>query len=68
MREARERARNEPPTIIDVQWYLSDHKKVNGVMLPHTIRRAENGDVREEWTFKKFTINPAFKPDTFEKK
>jgi hypothetical protein len=68
MREARERARAEPPTVIDVQWFLSDHKKVNGVMLPHTIRRAENGEVREEWTFKKFTINPVFKPDTFEKK
>ena len=68
MREARERARTEPPTVVDVQWYLSDHKKVNGVMLPHTIRRAENGEVREEWTFRKFTINPVFKPDTFEKK
>ncbi len=68
MREARERARTEPPTVVDVQWFLSDHKKVNGVMLPHTIRRAENGEVREEWTFKKFTINPVFKPDTFEKK
>lgn len=68
MREARERARTEPPVVVDVQWFMSDHKKVNGVMLPHTVRRTENGEVREEWTFKKFTVNPTFKPDTFEKK
>ncbi|MBL8143631.1 MAG: hypothetical protein JNM38_21130, partial [Acidobacteria bacterium] len=68
MREARERARTEPPVVVDVQWFMSDHKKVNGVMLPHTIRRSENGEVREEWTFKKFSVNPVFKPDTFAKK
>jgi len=54
--------------VVDVQWFMSDHKKVNGVMLPHTIRRSENGEVREEWTFKKFSVNPVFKPDTFAKK
>jgi hypothetical protein len=68
MREARERAEREPPKLQDVEIFFSDHKKVDGVLLPHTIRRAVDGNVTEELSIAKFKVNPAFKPDTFKKR
>jgi hypothetical protein len=68
MREARERAEREPARMQDVELFFSDHKKVDGVMLPHTIRRAVDGNVIEETAIAKFRINPSFEDDTFKKR
>ena len=54
-----------PPQIVDIQMFLDDYKPVDGVLLPHHVSRSVDGKPVEEWTFKKVTINPAFKPDTF---
>ena len=68
MREARERAEREPPKMQDVEIFFSDHKKVDGVLLPHTIRRSVDGNVTEETTIARFKVSPAFKADTFKKR
>ena len=65
MKEMREAG---PPPQVDVQLFLSDHKRVDGVLLPHTIRRAVDGTTVEEWTIETFKVNPSFKADKFEKK
>ena len=65
MKEMREAG---PPPQVDVQLFLSDHKKVDGVLLPHTIRRAVDGNTVEEWTIETFKVNPSFKADKFDKK
>jgi hypothetical protein len=54
-----------PPQIVDIQMFLDDYKAVDGVLLPHRISRSVGGTPTEEWTFKTFKLNPAFKPDTF---
>lgn len=56
-----------PPPQVDVQLFLSDHRKVDGVLLPHTIRRAVDGKTQEELQVT-YKVNPAFKPEKFEKK
>jgi hypothetical protein len=65
MREAREAG---PPPQVDVQWFLGEHRKVDGVLLPRTIRRAVDGQTVEEWQFTGFDVNPTFKADKFEKR
>ncbi len=64
MREARAAG---PPPQVDVQLFLSDHRKVEGVLLPHTIRRAVDGKTQEELQVT-YKVNPSFKADKFEKK
>jgi hypothetical protein len=65
------RGRGEPvpaapaPQVVDITVYLDDYKAVDGVMLPHRMARSIDGKPSEETTFTSFTINPAFKPDTF---
>ncbi len=56
-----------PPPQVDVQLFLADHRKVDGVLLPHTIRRAVDGKTQEELQVT-YKVNPAFKPEKFEKK
>jgi hypothetical protein len=68
--EARGRAEGQlpPPEMADIQVFYSEYKPVTGVLLPHMISRSVNGQPNEEWTIKKYTVNPTFKTDTFEKK
>lgn len=68
MREARERAEKEPPKMAEIEFFFSDYKKVDGVMLPHTFRRSMDGTVNEEWAIANYKVNPAFKADTFTKR
>lgn len=68
VREARERAEKEPPKMQDVEVFFSDHRKVDGVLLPHKISRAVDGTVIEETVFTRLKVNPAFKGDTFKKR
>jgi hypothetical protein len=53
------------PEQVDINMFLDDYRSVDGVMLPHHIARAIDGQPSEEWTFKTVKVNPAFKEDTF---
>jgi hypothetical protein len=57
-----------PPAPSTVTLYLSDFKKVDGVMLPHRLTQAVDGKTVEEWTIEKVKVNPNVKADLFEKK
>lgn len=63
-------AAGRPPTpeIVDIDMFFDDYRAVDGVMFPHHISRAVDGQTTEEWTFKTIRTNPTFKPDTFAKK
>jgi hypothetical protein len=52
--------------VVDIEMFLDDYRDVDGLMLPHHVTRSVAGDVNEEWTFKSYTINPAFRPGTFD--
>jgi hypothetical protein len=56
-----------PPAgdIVDIEMFLDDYRRVDGVMLPHHVTRSIAGEVNEEWTFATMTVNPRFKNDTF---
>jgi hypothetical protein len=55
-----------PGDVVDIEMFLDDYRPVDGLMLPHHITRSVAGEVTEEWTFKTVTVNPTFKPGTFE--
>jgi hypothetical protein len=57
-----------PPELGTFAMHLSDYKKVDGIMLPHKIETSLDGEPNEEWTIEKFKVNPAIKPETWEKK
>jgi hypothetical protein len=57
-----------PPTPSTVTLFLSEYKKVDGVMLPHRLTYAVDGKTVEEWNIEKVKVNPAVKADLFEKK
>lgn len=57
-----------PADLVDINMFFDDYKSIDGVQLPHHIMRAVDGKTTEEWTFKTITVNPTFKPDTFQKK
>lgn len=60
------KAQQEP--LSEIQIRFMDFSAVDGVTLPHRISRTIDGGINEEWEFTKFKINPAIKPDKFEKK
>ena len=67
--EIRRRIENMPPPApSNITLYLSDYKKVDGVMLPHRLTQAIDGKTVEEWTIEKARVNPNVKADLFEKK
>jgi hypothetical protein len=53
------------PEPVEVAWYFEDYRSASGIQLPHRISRSVSGTPDEEWTFKTFALNPAFKADTF---
>jgi hypothetical protein len=53
------------PEQVDINMFLDDYKAVDGVMLPHHITRAVDGQPSEDLTCKTIKVNPSFKPDTF---
>lgn len=56
------------PEVVDIEMFLDDYRKVGNVFLPHHVTRSVEGEVNEEWTFTAFTVNPTFKPGTFDLK
>jgi hypothetical protein len=68
--EAEKKLRAEAPTApeeVDFFIRLSDHKKVDGVMLPHKFTFLTESEVSEEFEISKYQVNPQFKADKFEK-
>jgi hypothetical protein len=46
---------------------FDDYRSVDGIQLPHTIARAVNGSVNEEWAIKSYKVNASFKSNAFTK-
>ena len=55
------------PEEVDFYIRLTDHKKVDGLMLPHKLTFLTGDEVSEEFEISKYQLNPQFKADTFEK-
>jgi len=56
-----------PPDEVDFFIRLTDHRKVDGVMLPHKFTFLTESEVSEEFEISKYQVNPQFKADKFEK-
>jgi hypothetical protein len=68
IRKRFEEERGKAPQLVENTVYFSDHKKVNGVMLPHRMTRAVDGKTTEEIEIKAYKANPTLDPQMFEKK
>ncbi len=51
---------------VEYRLFYSDYKTVNGVKLPHTIRRSVDGKPTEEMTFESIKLNPKIDAKKFE--
>jgi hypothetical protein len=56
-----------PPEEVDFFIRLSEHKKVDGLMLPFKLTFLTESEVSEEFEISKYQVNPQFKADKFEK-
>jgi hypothetical protein len=56
-----------PAEEVDFFIRLSDHKKVDGLMLPFKFTFLTESEVSEEFEIAKYQVNPQFKADKFEK-
>lgn len=68
--EAEKKMRAEAPAVpeeVDFFIRLTDHKKVDGVMLPHKFTFLTENEVSEEFEISKYQVNPQFKADKFQK-
>ena len=68
--EAEKKMQSEAPAApeeVDFFIRLSDHKKVDGVMLPHKFTFLTESEVSEEFEISKYQVNPQFKADKFQK-
>jgi hypothetical protein len=68
--EAEKKMQTEAPAIpeeVDFFIRLTDHKKVDGVMLPHKFTFLTQSEVSEEFEISKYQVNPQFKADKFQK-
>lgn len=75
IKKAREEAEKQmkseapaPPEEVDFFIRLTDHRKVDGVMLPHKFTFLTDSEVSEEFEISKYQVNPQFKADKFEKR
>ena len=55
------------PEEVDFFIRLTDHKKVDGVVLPHKFTFLTESEVSEEFEISKYQVNPQFKADKFQK-
>jgi hypothetical protein len=60
-----EEMRKNPPKPATFAMHLTDYKKVDGIMLPHKIDIAIDGQPNEEWTIEKYKLNPTVKADVW---
>lgn len=54
------------PPAPETRLYFADYRDAGGVMWPHRIRRAVNGETVEETTFDRFKLNSKIDPKKFE--
>lgn len=47
---------------------FADYRADDGIMWPHQLTFARDGEVNEEWEIKAYKVNPQFKADKFKKK
>jgi hypothetical protein len=69
-REARTPADIPPPEMREreTEVHFGDYRAEDGIMFPHQLTFARDGEVSEEWELKTIKVNPQFKPDKFQKK
>jgi hypothetical protein len=60
------RARAKPPQQYEIRWIFSDHRPIQGVLLPHRITTSFNGEITEELRISEFEINHPINPKKFE--
>jgi hypothetical protein len=68
--EAEKKMQAETPAVpeeVDFYIRLTDHKKVDGLMLPHKLTFLTENEVSEEFEISKYQLNPQFKADLFDK-
>lgn len=58
---------DQPPPLADIEVYFADYRAEDGILLPHRVTRAINGQFNEEWELSKFKINPPLKAEKFKK-
>jgi hypothetical protein len=68
IRQRMEEERAKPPQFVENSVFFSEHKKVDGVLLPHRLTRSVDGKTTEEIEIKKYKANPTLDPQMFEKK
>jgi hypothetical protein len=61
----RKEAQAAPVKMIEQRLFFSDHRKVDGVSLPHRIARGTAEKTTEEWDITSYKLNPPFKADRF---
>jgi hypothetical protein len=54
--------------VVEFRVYLSDYRKVDGVLFPHKLTRGIEDEINEELEIKNVKINPPLKPEKFVKK
>ncbi|MFN0088027.1 MAG: hypothetical protein ACKVX9_21720 [Blastocatellia bacterium] len=54
--------------VVEIRWTFGKFKKVDGLNLPHSLSRYEDGTMFEEWEIKQFKINPKLTLAAFENK
>lgn len=70
-KEAEEKLKAEgpqQPEEVEMQVRFADYKEAGGLLLPHSISVASEGQTTEEWEIKSYAVNPQFKADKFQKK
>ena len=55
------------PDIVDHTLYFAEWRDVDGVKVPHLIRKASAGETTEEWTVRRVRLDPAIDPGKFER-
>lgn len=56
------------PPRVEISWYVSEHKKVDGILLPHRLTMQVGDKVVQEWEFKKYKVNGKVDLDQFNRK
>ena len=65
LEEERKALEATPPKMIEHRLFFSDYREVNGISLPHSIRRGTGSATTEEWEIKSYKVNPSIKADRF---
>ena len=56
---------SQPQPTVDYTIYFEEWRSVDGIKVPHKLRRAMAGTTTEEWTVNKVKVNPKVDPKRF---